>query len=121
LKEIIMAIWQRLIAYVGESDQWKGKPVYMALVEEAKKHGIAGATAIRGIEGFGVRDSGRIHTSRILELSSELPILVLMIDSQEALDRFLPVVKEIVPKGLVTLETLNVVHPAPPSNTKSDS
>jgi PII-like signaling protein len=108
-----MANWQRLIAYVGESDQWQGKPVYMALVEEAKKQGIAGATVIRGIEGFGVRGSGTIHTARILELSSELPILVLIIDSEAAIVRFLPIVKDIVTKGLVTLETLNVVHHAP--------
>jgi PII-like signaling protein len=74
-----MTTWQRLIAYVGESDQWQGKPAYMALVEEAKKHGIAGATVIRGIEGFGVRESGRIHTATILELSSELPMLVVII------------------------------------------
>jgi PII-like signaling protein len=109
----MMATWQRLIVYVGESDRWQGQPVYMALVEEAKKHEIAGATVIRGIEGFGLRDSGRIHTARILELSSELPILVVIIDAQEAIARFLPVVKEIVTKGLVTLETLNVVHHAP--------
>lgn len=108
-----MVTWQRLIAYVSESDRWRGKPLYMALVEEAKKNGIAGATVIRGIEGFGVRESGRIHTANILELSSELPILVVIIDSQEAIARFLPLVKDIVTKGLVTLETLNVVHHAP--------
>lgn len=106
-----MITWQRLIAYVSESDQWRGKPAYLALVEEAKKHGIAGATVIRGIEGFGMGDSGKIHTARILELSSELPILVLIIDSEEAIAEFLPTVKEIVNKGLVTLENLNVVHP----------
>ncbi|MGA7935457.1 MAG: DUF190 domain-containing protein [Kovacikia sp.] len=108
-----MTTWQRLIAYVGESDQWQGKPVYLALVEAAKKHGIAGATVIRGIEGFGLRDSGKIHTARILELSSELPILVIIMDSQEAIAQFLPTVKDIVTKGLVTLESLNVVHHAP--------
>lgn len=108
-----MTTWQRLIAYVGESDQWQGKPVYQALVEAAKNQGMAGATVIRGIEGFGARDLGRIHTARILELSSELPILVLIIDSEAAIARFLPTVKGIVTKGLVTLETLNVVHRAP--------
>lgn len=113
-----MIIWQRLIAYVSESDQWQGKPVYMALVETAQQHGIAGATVLRGIEGFGMRDAGKIHTARILELSSELPILVLIIDSQEAINRFLPTVKEIVTKGLVTLEMLNVVHHAPMAELK---
>jgi hypothetical protein len=108
-----MAVWQRLIVYLGESDQWEGKPVYMVLVEEAKKHGIAGATVLRGIEGFGMRGSGKIHTARILELSSELPVLVLIIDSQEVIADFLPVVKEIVTKGLVTIENLNVVHHLP--------
>lgn len=105
-----MTTWQQLIVYVSESDRWRGKPVYLVLVEEAKKHGIAGATVIRGIEGFGMRDSGKVHTARILELSSELPIIVLIVDSQEVIAEFLPTVKEIVTKGLVTLETLNVVH-----------
>lgn len=115
-----MTVWQRLIAHVEESEQWQGQPIYRALVEEAKKHGISGATVIRGIEGYGIQDSGKIHTARILELSSELPILVLMIDSQESIEHFLPTVKSIVTKGLVTLETLNVVHHAP-VDTSEDS
>jgi PII-like signaling protein len=108
-----MTVWQRLIVYVTESDQWRGQPVYLALVETAKKHGIAGATVIRGIEGFGMSDARKIHTARILELSSELPILVLIIDSEAAIADFLPMVKEMVGKGLVTIEILNVVHHAP--------
>jgi hypothetical protein len=108
-----MTNWQRLIAYVSESDQWQGKPVYLALVEAARDHGMAGATVIRGIEGFSIHDPGKIRTTRILELSSELPILVLIIDSEEAISTFLPVVQNIVSQGLVTLESLNVVHSSP--------
>ncbi len=105
-----MTVWQRLIVYVTESEQWQGKPVYMALVEAARENGISGATVIRGIEGFGIGDSKKIHTARILELSSELPILIIIVDSQATIANFIPVVKEIVSRGLVTLETLNVIH-----------
>jgi len=103
-------VWQRLIIYVTESEQWRGKPVYMALVEAARENGISGATVIRGIEGFGIGDGKKIHTARMLELSSELPILILIVDSENTIENFLPIVKEIVKKGLVTLETLNVIH-----------
>lgn len=107
-----MTTWQRLIIYITESDQWQGKTLYTALVEAARKQGIIGATVLRGIEGFGLRDQGKIHTAKILELSSDLPIMVIMIDREEAIDRFLPVVKDMVSGGVVTLEPLNVVHPS---------
>lgn len=105
-----MTTWQRLTIYITESDQWQGKTLYTALMEAARKQGIAGATVLRGIEGFGLRDQGRIHTANILELSSDLPIMVILIDQEGAIDRFLPVVKDMVSGGLVTLEPLNVIH-----------
>lgn len=103
-------VWQRLIVYVTESEQWRGKPVYMALVEAAREHGINGATVIRGIEGFGIGEGKKIHTARMLELSSELPILIIIVDAENTIEKFLPIVKEIVKKGLVTLENINIVH-----------
>lgn len=105
-----MTTWQRLTIYLTESEQWQGKTLYTALVEAARNQGIAGATVLRGIEGFGLRDQGRIHTAKILELSSDLPILVIMIDRETAIANFLPIVKKMVSGGLVTLEALNVVH-----------
>ncbi len=107
-----MTPWERLTVYVNESSHWRGQPVYMAIVEAAKQHGMAGATVLRGIEGFGLEDQGRIHSANILELSSNLPVVVLIVDRQEAIAQFMPILKEMVTHGLVTQETLNVVHPA---------
>ncbi len=105
-----MTTWQRLTIYITESEQWQGKPLYTALVETAHDRGIAGATVLRGIEGFGLRDQSRIHTAKIFELSSDLPIMVIMIDQEEAIANFLPLVKQMLSGGLVTLEPLNVVY-----------
>ncbi len=105
-----MTTWQRLTIYITESERWQGKTLYTALVEAAHDRGIAGATVLRGIEGFGLRDQGRIHTAKIFELSSDLPIMVIIIDREAAIANFLPLVKEMVSGGLVTLEALNVVH-----------
>jgi PII-like signaling protein len=104
---------ERLTIYVGESDQWHGKPVFMALVEEARHRGLAGATVTRGLMGYGKRQHHRIHTARILELSSDLPMLVTIIDTAEAIAQFLPLVQEMVVGGIVLQETVNVVHHAP--------
>lgn len=105
-----MTLWQRLTIYITESEQWQGKPLYTALVEAAHDRGISGATVLRSIEGFGLRDRGRIHTAKIFELSSDLPIMVIMVDKEEAIASFLPLVKQMVSGGLVTLQPLNVVH-----------
>jgi hypothetical protein len=110
MEEMTMTTWQRLTIYITESEQWQGKMLYTALVETARDRGIAGATVLRGIEGFGLRDQGRVHTAKIFELSSNLPIMVIMIDREEAIANFLPIVKQMVSGGLVTLEPLNVVH-----------
>ncbi len=104
---------EQLTIYIDESDNWHGKPIYNALVEEARKMGIVGATVMRGVEGFGVRQHRQIHTANILELSSDLPMVVTVIDKAEAIAAFLPLVKEIVTMGLVIQETVNVVHHAP--------
>ena len=93
--------------FIGESDHWHGKPLYQALVEEARKRGLAGATVVRGIEGFGAHS--RIHTARLLDLSSDLPIVIEIADEDEKIEAFLPVVHEMVMEGLATLEKVNVV------------
>jgi len=108
-----MMTLEQLTIYIDESDRWRGKPIYTALVEEARKMGIAGATVMRGVEGFGIRQHRQIHTANILELSSELPMVVTVIDNAEAISAFLPLVKEMVTMGLVIQETVNVVHHAP--------
>ena len=93
--------------FVGESDTWHGKPLYQAIVERAREAGLAGATVIRGIEGFGARS--RIHTARILRLSEDLPIVVEIVDTAEKVEAFLPAVDEMVTEGMLTTEKVEVV------------
>ncbi len=98
---------QLLRIFVGESDRWKGKPLFEAIVQEARHQGLAGATVFRGFEGYGARS--RIHTSRILRLSEDLPILIEIVDAEEKIQAFLPVLDDMVQEGLVTVEKATVI------------
>jgi len=93
--------------FVGESDKWRGQPLYEALVQLARKEGMAGATAIKGFMGFG-RNS-HMHTAKILRLSEDLPIVIEIVDSEEKIQTFLPHLDAMVSDGLVTLEQANVI------------
>ena len=93
--------------FVGESDRWHGKPLYQAIVERVRKEGLAGATVLRGIEGFGA--DSRIHTSRILRLSEDLPVVIEIVDMRERIDAVLPLLDEMVTEGMVTLERVQIV------------
>jgi PII-like signaling protein len=93
--------------YVGESDRWDGAPLYEAIVQRAREKGLAGATVVRGIEGFGAHHL--IHTARILRLSEDLPILIEIVDSKEKIEAFLPELDSMIPEGLVTLEPVQVI------------
>jgi len=97
----------RLTIYVGESDTWHHKPLYTELVHRAHAAGLAGASVFRGIEGFG--SSNTVHTSRLLSLSEDLPVAVVVIDTPERIESFLPSVTEVVGEGLVTLDEVSVV------------
>ena len=99
---------RRLTIHIGENDTWHHRPLYTELVHRAHAAGLAGATVLRGIEGFG-RSSSRIHTSRILSLSEDLPIVVVIVDEPEEIERFLEDVRELVTEGLVTTEDVDVV------------
>jgi uncharacterized protein len=92
--------------FIGESDRHGGIPLYEWLVREAKRAGLAGATVLRGLEGFGARS--RLHTARVLRLSTDLPIVVEIVDAREKIDRFLPVIDEVIPEGLATVEPVEV-------------
>ncbi|MCL4215556.1 MAG: DUF190 domain-containing protein [Candidatus Hydrogenedentes bacterium] len=92
--------------YMGESDRHEGLPLYEWLVRKARENGLAGATVIRGIEGFGAHS--RVHSGKILALSSDLPILVEIVDTREKIDAFLPLVDEAVSEGLATLENVEI-------------
>jgi PII-like signaling protein len=93
--------------FVGESDRHEGKPLYQAIVERVRAEGLAGATVIRGIEGFGA--SSRLHTSRILRLSQDLPIVVEVVDTSERIDELLPMLDDMVGDGMVTVEKAHVI------------
>ncbi len=95
-----------LRVFIGESDKHEGKPLYEWLVLKAREAGLAGATVVRGIEGFGAHS--RLHTAKILRLSEDLPIVVEMVDSLEKIQAFLPMVDGAVSEGLATLERVSV-------------
>ena len=98
---------QLLRIFIGESDRWGGIPLYDAIVQEARKRGLAGATVFRGFEGFGAHS--RIHTTRILRLSEDLPIVVEIVDADEKIQAFLPVLDEMVKEGLARVEKATVM------------
>jgi PII-like signaling protein len=91
---------------IGESDKQEGLPLYEWLVRRAKKENIAGATVLRGIESYGAHSA--IHTARILELSSDLPIIVEIIDTLEKIESFMRIVDAVMHGGLVTLEKVRI-------------
>jgi uncharacterized protein len=97
----------RLTVFVGESDQWHHRPLYSEIVHRAHVAGLAGASALRGIEGFGA--SARVHTARLLSLSQDLPVAIVVVDTEEKVRAFLPQLHELVTDGLVTLEEVEVV------------
>lgn len=94
--------------FIGESDRWKHQPLYEALVLKAKEQRLAGATVLRGPMGFG--PTSRLHTSKILQLSSDLPIVIEIVDSEEKINAFLPTLDEMMGSGLVTMEKVRVIH-----------
>jgi hypothetical protein len=92
--------------FIGESDLYDGRPLYQAIVETLRRNGLAGATALRGIEGFG--KSSRLHTAHILRLSEDLPIVIECVDSYDRIESILPTLDEMIGDGLVTLERVDV-------------
>lgn len=98
---------QLLRIFIGESDKWEGKPLYEALILKAREMGLAGATMLRGLMGYGA--ASRIHTAKILRLSEDLPVIVEIVDSQEKIASFLPLIDEMVHEGLVTIEKVHVL------------
>jgi uncharacterized protein len=94
--------------FVGESDRHGHHPLYEAIVLKARENGLAGATVLRGVMGFGKHSI--LHTAKILRLSEDLPMVIEIVDSAEKVDSFLPVLDEMIKDGLVTLERVKVVH-----------
>lgn len=93
--------------FIGEGDRWHGSPLYEAIVARARAEGLAGATVIRGLMGFGAKS--RIHTAKVLRLSEDLPIVIEIVDRADRLEKFLPTLDEMVADGLVTVERVQVI------------
>jgi PII-like signaling protein len=93
--------------FIGESDTWHGKPLYQAIVEHLRAEGIAGATVLRAMEGFGAKS--HLHTTRLLRLSEDLPLVIEVVDTEENINRVLPDLDEMMADGLVTLERVEVI------------
>ena len=98
---------ERLTIFVGETDQHNHRPLYTEIVQRAHEAGLAGATVLRGIEGFGA--SSHIHTTRILRLSEDLPVVIVIVDTTERIDGFLPALDDLITEGLVVREEIDVV------------
>jgi uncharacterized protein len=96
-----------LRVFLGESDRWQGQPLYEAIVMKARALHMAGATVLRGPMGFG--KNSRLHTTKILRLSEDLPIVIEIVDAKEKIDEFMPHIDEMVQEGLVTLERVQVI------------
>lgn len=93
--------------HFGEDDRWEGKPLYQAIVEEARRQDLAGATAYRGIEGYGA--SSRIHRKQLLT-SADLPIVVTIVDEPSKIDAFLPTLERMVSEGLIAMSDVDVIR-----------
>ena len=98
---------QLVRVFIGESDDWQGRPLYRAIVLKARELGLAGATVLRGPMGFGA--NSRLHTTKLLELSTDLPVVVEIVDSQEKVQTLLPFLDEAVTEGLITIEAVRVL------------
>ena len=98
---------QLLRIFIGESDKCDGRPLYEMIVERARLEGLAGATVLRGLMGFGA--DSRIHTAKILRLSEDLPIIIEIVDKPERIERFIGIIDPMIEEGLVTLEKATVI------------
>ncbi len=94
--------------FIGENDKDDGRPLYEAIVLKAREMHLAGATVLRGAMGFG--HSSRLHTTKILRLSEDLPLIIEIVDSEEKINEFLPALDQIMSSGLVTIENIRVLQ-----------
>jgi PII-like signaling protein len=97
---------QLLRIFIRENDKYKRQPLYEWIVRKAREFGMAGATVLRGLEGFGALS--RVHTAKILRLSSDLPIVIEIVDTSEKIEQFMPIIDDAIQEGLATLEKATI-------------
>ncbi|MCK5015071.1 MAG: DUF190 domain-containing protein [Candidatus Omnitrophica bacterium] len=93
--------------FIGESDKWQGKPLYQEIIRIAREKKMAGATAVKGFMGFGCKS--HMHTSKLLRLSEDLPVIIEIVDSDDKVSEFIGALDEMVREGLITTEKINVI------------
>ncbi|MBN2039209.1 MAG: DUF190 domain-containing protein [Spirochaetes bacterium] len=93
--------------FIGENDHYKNKPLYEQIVLKARELNLAGATVLRGILGFGA--SSKIHSSKILTISEDMPVVIEIVDTEENINRLMPFIDETVEEGLVTMEKMKII------------
>ncbi|HUZ49359.1 MAG TPA: DUF190 domain-containing protein [Candidatus Dormibacteraeota bacterium] len=94
--------------FIGESDRHGAQPLYTAIVERARAEGLGGATVFKGIEGYGAHSV--VHAARVFDLSTDLPVLIELVDSEERIRAFIPILDELVHEGMITMETVEVIR-----------
>ncbi len=97
---------QLLRIFIGENDKYERQPLYEWIVRKAQEFGLAGATVFRGLEGFGAHS--QVHTAKILRLSSDLPIVIEIVDTSEKIEQFMPIIDHAIQEGLATLEKATI-------------
>jgi len=102
---------KRVTVYVGETDRHHGTPLYEAILAMLKREGVAGATAVRGLMGYG--ESAHMHAAHLLDVSEDLPVLVVFVDSNETVSRVLPLLDSMIGSGLVTVEDVTAIRYSP--------
>jgi PII-like signaling protein len=98
---------QLLRIFIGESDHWRGQPLHEEIVRLFRESGLAGATVLRGVEGFGA--SSRLHTTRLLQLSQDLPLVIEVVDTEERIATVLPRLDDMVREGMMTIERVHII------------
>jgi uncharacterized protein len=99
---------KRLRIFIGEAQEWQGKPLYRAILELAQQQGMAGATVLRGIEGFGPEH--HLSTERLPDISDNLPVIVEIVESEERIEVLLPMLDRLVQRGMITVTPVEIVY-----------
>ncbi len=99
---------KRIRIFIGEAEEWQGKPLYRAILEQAQRQGVAGATAMRGIEGFGPEH--HLSSDRLPDIADNLPLIVEIVESAEKIEELLPWLDRMVQRGMITIASVEIVY-----------